>query len=299
MTSQWRVLDFTGFDGTLTSSRGHLTARYRDGREKTAALADTAVVLVGVRCSIRPGVLAVAGNYGVPIVVCDWRGIPVAGSWSWSEHSTVGGRQRGQLNQSLPSKKSAWKVVVGAKIRGQAEVLSQVGDPGGGAALREMASTVRSGDPGNVESLAARTYWPRLFRGLDFSRDRLAQDEANGMLNYAYTVIRGVVLKEVVASGLWPAAGIHHSNMRNGFPLVDDLIEPFRPAADYLVWNLVEAGRSMADPETKRELVGVLDATYDPATGHTVRTEITSLARAYGMYVEDGKPLQVRNWRLR
>lgn len=296
MAAAWRVLDLTGFEGEIWSRKGHLIAHYPDGTEKTAALADTAVILVGMKCGIRAAVFAAAGNYGVPVLFCDWKGIPLAGSWPWSTHSTAGGRQRGQVEQSLPGKKQAWKKLVQAKIRGQARVLESVGDVTGCRHLRDLAAGVRSGDPDNVEAAASRMYWRRIFQDLDFRRERGADDISNAILNYGYTVLRGVVLREVVSSGLWPAAGVHHSNMRNAFPLVDDLIEPFRPAMDRLAWEIVQDPDTTFDVADRRTVVGILDREFDGRTGRSVSTAIRDLCREYGMHVGEGSEFSPRHW---
>lgn len=292
----WRILDLSAFEGEVRCKKGHLTAHYPDGTQKTAALADVSVILIGTGCSLRATVLAAAGQYGIPVLICDWRSVPVAGSWPWSEHSTVGGRQRGQLQQSLPRRKQAWKSIVRAKILGQAAVLESIGDGPGSEHLRTVSSGVRSGDADNAEATAARSYWPRLFSDPHFRRDRGSANAENSMLNYAYTILRGVVLREVVAAGLWPGAGVHHSNLRNAFPLVDDLIEPFRPVADRAVWELSRGGVSGIDQETRRVLVGILERTFDRSTGRTVGTAVRDLAQSYGMSVETGSEFVAEPW---
>ena len=53
--------------------------------------------------------------------------------------------------------------------------------------------------------------------------------------NYAYSILRAVTARSLVASGFLPAMGIHHSNKYNSFCLADDIMEPYRPIADWWV----------------------------------------------------------------
>ena len=128
--------------------------------------------------------------------------------------------------------------MVQAKVLNQAAALELcTGDAG---ALPAMAARVASGDPDNVEARAARYYWPRLFAG--FTRGA-AEDRRNKLLNYGYAVLRAGVARSLVASGLVPCFGVNHASVSNAFNLADDLIEPFRPFADQLVWSLSGQGR--------------------------------------------------------
>ena len=40
-----------------------------------------------------------------------------------------------------------------------------------------------------------------------------------------------------MGSGLFPAFGIFHRNRKNAFPLADDIMEPFRPFVDEIVYH--------------------------------------------------------------
>ena len=103
-----------------------------------------------------------------------------------------------------------------------------------------MARLVKSGDPDNVEARAARAYWGALWS--DFRRQD-EEDLRNAMLNYGYAVLRAVVARALVAAGLLPCLGLHHASDQNPFNLADDLIEPYRPLADRLVFKLCAGGQ--------------------------------------------------------
>ncbi len=109
---------------------------------------------------------------------------------------------------------------------------------------------VGSGDPENTEARAARAYWPRLF--VDFVRED-ANDKRNALLDHGYAVVRSAVARALVAAGLLPAFGVNHASMTNAFNLADDLVEPFRPFVDRLVWRITDAGRVRAGATTAEE----------------------------------------------
>jgi CRISPR-associated protein Cas1 len=44
----------------------------------------------------------------------------------------------------------------------------------------------------------------------------------------------------LVISGLLPTLGIHHHNRYNAYCLADDIMEPYRPYVDELVFNLTQ-----------------------------------------------------------
>jgi CRISPR-associated protein Cas1 len=129
---------------------------------------------------------------------------------------------------------------------------------GDDAGLFELASTVKSGDSGNVEGFAARVYWQRLF-GPDFRRDADGFDH-NRFLNYGYGVLRAVTCRAICAAGLHPGLGLFHHHRANPFCLADDLMEPFRPLVDEIVFAVWREGLGMAElsPTLKQRLLGVL-----------------------------------------
>ena len=68
-------------------------------------------------------------------------------------------------------------------------------------------------------------------------RDQNAEN-INSVLNYGYSIIRAMIARSIVASGLHPAIGLFHHNQYNGLCLADDLMEPFRPWVDSIAYQL-------------------------------------------------------------
>ena len=93
---------------------------------------------------------------------------------------------------------------------------------------------MRSGDADNLEARAAAYYWRNLFPEIeDFTRDRDGFPP-NNLLNYGYAILRAIIARSLVGSGLLPTLGIHHHNKYNAYCLADDIMEPYRPFVDRL-----------------------------------------------------------------
>lgn len=282
MARGWAVLDLTAVERELHYERGRLEVRHRGEILGGAALADLAIVLIGPRTLCTAGALERAVANDVSVLICDWRGIPVGGAYGWSDNTRVGARQRAQVEMSLPRRKNAWGRIVRAKILGQAHTLDVVGARGA-ATLRDIAHSVRSGDPDNHEAQAARFYWSRVFDSAGFSRTPGYGDQENAFLNYAYTILRGHAIRAVLAAGLHPTVAVFHHGRANNFALVDDIIEPFRPAIDYAVAQLpVDA--EIETPEVRRALVDSCRAGF--GEGRRLITELDGLAQQFARYAE-------------
>lgn len=174
-------------------------------------------------------------------------------------------RFRFQSEASKPLLKQIWKKLIQSKILMQARVLEYLGDDDY-VALKKMAQEVRSGDSGNLEARAARYYWPKLL-GKEFRRNRNKAD-ANAFLNYGYTVVRSCIARFVVAAGLHPSLGVHHSNRYNTFCLIDDLLEPFRPLVDIRVRKMMEHYTELEQP-AKLKLVEVTSVGLNVSEGRS------------------------------
>ena len=133
-----------------------------------------------------------------------------------------------QINAKLPVKKNCWKQIVEYKIKNQGLVLKKYDLDF--TRLVDFSKCVKSGDPTNMESQAAKFYWDNLF-GKNWCRDRFG-DFPNNYLNYGYAILRAATARALVGSGLLPTLGIHHHNKYNAYCLADDLMEPYRPFID-------------------------------------------------------------------
>ena len=238
----WRGLHLTE-PARLALGDGQMVVARAEG-EVRLALEDLAWVVIDTpQVSLSSALLASCMEAGVALLTTDPRHTPNGLLLPFHRHHRQAEVAAWQVNASAPLRKRLWQIMVRAKIANQAATLERCG--GDGTALRAMARLVGSGDTDNVEARAARAYWAALFPA--FVRDNAA-DKRNKLLNYGYAVIRAAVARGAVAAGLLPALGLHHASAANAFNLADDLVEPFRPFVDAVVWEL-SAGGTQADGE--------------------------------------------------
>lgn len=199
------------------------------------------VVLDNKQITITSGAMEALLENNCALITCDSRSMPVGLMLPLYGNTTQNERFRQQLDASLPLKKQLWQQTIQAKISNQASVLSACRGEEVGC-MRTWAKEVRSGDSENLEGRAAAYYWKYLFGQhiQGFTRDRDGVPP-NNLLNYGYAILRAVIARALVASGLLPTLGIHHHNRYNAYCLADDIMEPYRPYVDELIYKLLKS----------------------------------------------------------
>lgn len=216
------------------------------------------VVLDNKQITITQGLMAALLDNNTAVVTCDSRRMPAGMLLPLEGNTLHNERFRNQIEASLPLRKQLWQQTVKAKIENQAFCL-QKNTPKSHAPLHVMARDVKSGDPDNYEAQAAVYYWKNIFTDKpDFIR---AQEgpTPNNLLNYGYAILRAIIARALVGSGLLPVYGIHHHNRYNAFCLADDIMEPYRPFVDNLVIDVIERMEITEDltTEIKREMLAI------------------------------------------
>ncbi len=281
-----RIVEIADDRRHLFVNRGFMVVRDTEGERKELGqvpLDDIAAVIANAHgITYTNNLLVALAERGAPFVLCAANHNAVGMLLTLDGHHVQSKRIEAQIKASLPMHKRLWAAVVKSKLEQQAAALEAAGAPT--APLSALVRKVRSGDPDNVEGQGARRYWNLLF-GNSFRRDQDG-DGVNALLNYGYTIIRSATARAVVAAGLHPSIGLHHSNDGNPMRLVDDLMEPFRPIVDLKVWQLQHAGEEQVNPETKRALVRTLYDDMQSSAGATpvmvcMQRLATSLAQVY------------------
>jgi CRISPR-associated protein Cas1 len=192
----------------------------------------------------------------VIIIFCDDKHLPYSVILPIAESNTLHNKiLKQQVATTEPTRKRLWQQIVQNKIQQQAITLELLGKDS--ARLHRVAAEVKTGDVGNREAIAAQYYWKRLF-GEGFRRD-VDMSGVNGLLNYGYAIIRAVVARGICGAGLHPTIGLFHKNQYNALCLADDMMEPFRPWVDFLVFNMAEQGQLEINQESKQVLLGLLN----------------------------------------
>lgn len=214
---------------------------------RTIPIEDIGVVVLDHKeITITQSVIAALLDNTVAFITCNDKRMPTGMLLPLQGNTIQNERFRNQLNASLPLKKQLWQQTIKAKIENQAFVLHR--NTGRSIAnMMKMAKDVRSGDPDNYEAQAAAYYWKNIFKN-EPNFVRAQEGEApNNLLNYGYAILRAIVARALVISGLLPVAGIHHHNRYNDYCLADDIMEPYRPFVDQLI---IEIMKNQDIPET-------------------------------------------------
>lgn len=223
--------------------------------QKSVPIEDIGFVILEHRqIDISLPLLNALSDNNVAVILCGDDFMPNAMLMNLDSNRTQGESFRAQIEASEPLKKGLWKQTVEAKIRNQAALLNKLGLDGD--KLKPYYANVKSGDADNREGIAAKIYWSELF-GSGFVRLRDGA-EPNNLLNYGYTLLRAAVARSLMGSGLFPAFGIFHRNRYNAFPLADDIMEPYRPYVDEIVYGLYADGERKLTKEVKSKLLGLL-----------------------------------------
>ncbi len=228
------------------------------GEVRTIPVEDIGIVILDHKqITITQGLMEQLIDNNCAIITCGSNHLPVGLMLPLYGNTVQNERFRNQIDASLPLKKQLWQQTIQYKIANQASVLKYVtGDMHNN--MYVWADCVRSGDVENMEARAAAYYWKNIFPDRpDFTRGR-EEAEPNNLLNYGYAILRAIVARALVASGLLPTLGIHHHNRYNAYCLADDIMEPYRPYVDKIVYDIVsEGGAFELTKEIKVKLLSI------------------------------------------
>lgn len=248
---------------------------------RTVPIEDIGVVVMdNPRITFTNGLMNALLENNCALITCDSKSMPSGLMLPLESNTTQSERFLAQIEASLPLKKQLWQQTVKAKIENQAFVLktycnNEINN------MLQWASNVKSGDSDNLEGRAAAYYWKNIFSSTDkysienqktiknkkngttenklvipfFTRDRNGMPP-NNLLNYGYAILRAVVARSLVVSGLLPTLGIHHHSRYNAYCLADDIMEPYRPFVDQLVIEIINKVSDFS--ELTKEIKGAL-----------------------------------------
>lgn len=254
----------------------------------TIPIEDIGIILLDHKqITITQGLLEALLSNNAAVITCDSSRMPVGLLLPLSGNTTQSERFQAQIEASLPLRKQLWQQTIQAKIGNQAYVLNTCRN----AVVKNMLAwvdEVKSGDSDNLEARAAAYYWANMFPAIPEFRRGREGPPPNNLLNYGYAILRAVVARSLVASGLLPTLGIHHHNRYNAYCLADDIMEPYRPFVDKLVVELTDSGEDIQELtkslKTKLLSIPVLDVIInDQRSPLMIAVGITtaSLAKCY------------------
>lgn len=207
--------------------------------KKTIPIEDIGVVILdSPQITVTQTVLVKLLENNTAVVTCNSSHHPIGLQLCLDGNTLQSERFQKQISASEVLKKNLWQQTIQSKIYNQAMFLQELGIP-----IRNMllwSRSVTSGDTKNHEARAAAYYWENLLQSHDnFKRERFGE-YPNNFFNYSYAILRAIVARNLVGSGLLPTLGIHHKNKYNAYCLADDIMEPYRPYADRLVLETIQ-----------------------------------------------------------
>lgn len=296
-----RTLYF-GNPAYLSLSNRQLIVRRPDSQESGNGIAGSIpvedigiVVIDNNQITLTSGLIEALLDNNAALVSCDRKSLPVGLMLPLCGHTLQNERFRSQLAASLPLQKQLWQQTVRMKILNQGTCLEySTGEEHGN--MRLWADKVKSGDADNMEARAAAYYWKNIFPEFpQFVRCR-SGIPPNGLLDYGYAILRAVVARALVSSGMLPTLGIHHHNRYNAYCLADDIMEPYRPYVDRLVVEIVRTlpeDKLFLDTEMKRHLLSipVLDVRIEGKTSPLMVAASATSASLYRCFTGESRKI--------
>ena len=278
----------------LSTQKRRLVVRYPNlDSTKSIPIEDIGIVIIDhYRITFSSTLLNRLLENNVAFITCDAHHLPLGMFLNLNGHSLQQEHFAAQIEVTQAHKDRLWKQTIIAKISNQASLLERKGVEV--PKLHRLAKNVKNGDTENLEAQAASYYWKQLFKDLpSFTRERFGR-APNGLLNYGYTILRGIIARALVSSGLLPTLGIHHHNKYNAYCLADDIMEPYRPFVDKMVLCLVEKGLGELTADTKQTLlkIPVIDVIINQQKSplmHAVQQTTASLQQCFTGHLKEIK----------
>jgi len=282
-----RTLYF-GNPAYLKTNNEQLVIEMHDsGETKQVPIEDIGLLILDhQQITITQALIAKLLANNTALITCDNTHHPTGLLLNLDGHTLQSQKHQAQLEATVPLKKQLWQQTVSAKISNQAAMLAFRREEN--KTLLNLAAVVKSGDSENAEAQAAAYYWKRVFPDfLAFRRERYGPPP-NNLLNYGYAILRALVARSIVVSGMLPTLGIHHRNQYNAYCLADDIMEPYRPYVDYTVYQIIRSNGSSLEitPSMKKALLEVpamdtmLEGKKSPLMNAVQRTT-ASLAKCF------------------
>ena len=203
------------------------------------------------------------------VIFCDDKRIPTAHLMPYYARHDSSLQLSRQIDWEETVKAEVWTHIISQKILNQSIYLSACGFIEKSQSIMNLYHSLELFDPSNREGHSARIYFNTLF-GNDFNRE--LDNDINASLDYGYTLLLSMFAREVVLSGCMTQFGLKHANQFNQFNLASDIMEPFRPIIDQIVYE----NRNHSFVKIKRELFSIFSDTFQYNNKEMYLTNIVS-----------------------
>lgn len=222
----------------LKKKQAQLVVDLKEDGEKIVPVEDIGVVILdNQQITITTALLMALMENNAAVLTTNWQHLPEGLLLPMAEHHAFTEKVRTQFEASEPLRKNLWQQTVKAKINNQAALLELMGVNVDN--MHYWSDSVKTGDPDNYEGRAAAYYWKNLFEDNPVFKRGRYEAPPNNLLNYGYAILRAVIARNLVASGMMTFWGIHHRNKYNPYCLADDIMEPYRPYVDKIVLDIL------------------------------------------------------------
>ena len=229
----WRTVVITK-PSKLDFSMGYLVVRDVTATIKVHISEISVLMIENTATSLTAALLSELMQQKVKVIFCDNKRNPEAELIPYYGSHDCSLKWKKQIQWDPFYKEAVWTEIVTEKIRNQRNLLVRYDFPQA-AILDSYLSDISWKDATNREGHAAKVYFNALF-GKSFSRAQ--ENPVNAALNYGYSLLLSCFNREVVACGYHTELGLFHDNMFNSFNLSCDLMEPFRPLVDAMVFQM-------------------------------------------------------------
>lgn len=203
------------------------------------------------------------------VIFCDDKRLPTAHLMPYYARHDSSLQLSRQIDWEETVKAEVWTHIISQKILNQSIYLSACGFIEKSQSIMNLYQSLELFDPSNREGHSARIYFNTLF-GKDFNRE--LDNDINASLDYGYTLLLSMFAREVVLSGCMTQFGLKHANQFNQFNLASDIMEPFRPIIDQIVYE----NRNHSFVKIKRELFTIFSDTFQYNNKEMYLTNIVS-----------------------
>lgn len=203
------------------------------------------------------------------VIFCDDKRIPTAHLMPYYARHDSSLQLSRQIDWEETVKAEVWTHIISQKILNQSIYLSACGFIEKSQSIMNLYQSLELFDPSNREGHSARIYFNTLF-GNDFNRE--LDNDINASLDYGYTLLLSMFAREVVLSGCMTQFGLKHANQFNQFNFASDIMEPFRPIIDQIVYE----NRNHSFVKIKRELFSIFSDTFQYNNKEMYLTNIVS-----------------------
>lgn len=203
------------------------------------------------------------------VIFCDDKRLPTAHLMPYYARHDSSLQLSKQIDWEEAVKAEVWTHIISQKILNQSIYLSACGFIEKSQSVMNLYHSLELFDPSNREGHSARIYFNTLF-GNDFNRE--LDNDINASLDYGYTLLLSMFAREVVLSGCMTQLGLKHANQFNQFNLASDIMEPFRPIIDQIVYE----NRNHSFVKIKRELFTIFSDTFQYNNKEMYLTNIVS-----------------------